>query len=114
MQLWQISQTTLDYTAESTSLRSKFKSLLVSLSMSLTTYIINFVLGYSIERLANMERHKATTYRTGSLIIKMVVSQTINTLAIYYILNLMRPFNLLGNFGLATRIINLIFFTSVA
>jgi hypothetical protein len=60
-----------------------------------------------------MERHKATTYRTGSLIIKMVVSQTINTVLIYYVLNMMRPFNLLGKFGLATRILNLIFFTAL-
>jgi hypothetical protein len=44
----------------------------------------------------------------------MVVSQTINTLVIYYILNMMRPFNMLGKFGLATRIVNLIFFTSAA
>ena len=60
-----------------------------------------------------MERHKATTYRTGSLIFKMVVSQTINTLAIYYFLSLIRPFNFLGNFGLVSRIQGLITFSGI-
>jgi hypothetical protein len=60
-----------------------------------------------------MEKHKATTYRTGSLIFKMVVSQTINTLAIYYFLSMIRPFNFLGNFGLVSRIQGLITFSGI-
>ena len=110
MEIWQISKNTDNH---NDTFANKLLGLLVSMSMSITIHFINYVLGYSIERLSNMEKHKATTYRTGSLIFKMVVSQTINTLGIYYFLSMIRPFNLLGNFGLVSRIQGLITFSGI-
>ena len=81
--------------------------------MSIATNLINYLLGYSIKTLSNMERHKAAPYRTGSLIVKTVVSQSINTVIIYYIINQLRPFNLLGNMGLGSRIQGLVGFTGI-
>jgi len=86
MQLWQIREYELSNN-DADVRKDKVRAILVSFSMSLATNAINSLLKYSIEKLSRMERHKAATYQTSTQIIKTVVSQTINTLVIYYILN---------------------------
>ena len=76
--------------------------------MSIITNIINIILSYSIEGLADMERHKTKSERTGQLIIKIVITQTINTSIIYSILYVMQPTSPLSPYGLVTKINSLV------
>lgn len=76
--------------------------------MSIITNIINIILSYSIEGLADMERHKTKSDRTGQLIIKIVITQTINTSIIYSILYMMQPLSPLSTYGLVAKINSLV------
>jgi hypothetical protein len=55
-----------------------------------------------------MERHKTKSERTGQLIIKIVITQTINTSIIYSILFVLHPSNPLGPYGLVLKINSLV------
>lgn len=105
LQFWEISEHKTKY---GDSLSDKLKSYLVTGSMAILTNIINFILGSSIEILSDMERHKTKSLRLTSLIIKMVISQFLNTAIIYSILFLMKPSNPLGTFGLVSKITSLV------
>lgn len=50
-EIWQISKNTDNH---SDTFANKLLGIIVSLSMSITIHFINYVLGYSIERLSNM------------------------------------------------------------
>lgn len=76
--------------------------------MAIITNIINFILSYSIELLSHMEKHKTKSDRLSSLILKNVVTQTINTSIIYTILYLIEPSNPLGYFGLYKKVFSLV------
>ncbi len=55
-----------------------------------------------------MEKHKTKSDRLSSLILKNVVTQTINTSIIYTILYLIEPSNPLGTFGLYKKVFSLV------
>ena len=76
--------------------------------MSILTNVINYILSYSIELLADMEKHKTKSDRTGQLILKIVITQTINTSIIYSILFLMKPVAPLSTYGIVNKINSLI------
>ena len=81
------------------------KSSMITAAMAIVTNIINFILSTSIELLSDMERHKSKTDRLASLIIKIIITQTINTAFIYYIL---LPKNPLYAKGLYSAIFDLV------
>ena len=81
--------------------------------MSILVNIINYVLSYSIEILADMERHKTKSDRTGQLIIKIVITQTINTSIIYSVLYLMKPIAPLSTYGIVAKIKSLIVISGI-
>ena len=76
--------------------------------MAILTNVINFILSYSIELLTDMEKHKTKSDRLNSLIIKIIVTQTINTAFIYYIIWLMTPSSPLGKAGLVKNVFDLV------
>jgi len=78
----------------------QIKSKLFSVFMAILTNFINFILSHSIELLANVEKHKTKSDRLTSLIFKIIVTQTINTAFVYYIIWLITPSNPLGKAGL--------------
>lgn len=55
-----------------------------------------------------MEKHKTKSDRLNSLMIKIIVTQTINTAFIYFILSLISPSNPLGKTGLVKNVFNLV------
>lgn len=86
-------------------------------AMAILTNVINFFLSYSIEILSDLEKHVTKTNRLRSLIIKTIITQTINTLFIYFILYHVNPRNPLDNFGLVSKVTSLVIisgFLSVA
>ena len=105
LQYWQ-SHTELPVNSEA--LIDKIKSNLFSVAMAILTNVINFILSYSMELLADMEKHKTKSDRLTSLIFKIIVTQTINTAFIYYIIWLMNPSNPLGKAGLVQNVFNLV------
>jgi uncharacterized membrane protein len=76
--------------------------------MAIITNVINYILSSSIEVLADMERHKTKSDRTGQLILKIVISQFLNTSIIYTILYLLKPLMPLGTYGMVNKINSLI------
>jgi len=76
--------------------------------MAVLTNIINYILSSSIEVLADMERHKTKSDRTGQLILKIVISQFLNTSIIYTILYLLKPLMPLETYGMVAKINSLI------
>lgn len=76
--------------------------------MAILTNVINYILSTSIEVLADMERHKTKSDRTGQLILKIVISQFLNTSIIYSILYLLKPMMPLGTYGMVNKINSLI------
>jgi len=76
--------------------------------MAIVTNIINFILSSSIELLSDMEKHKTKSDRLSSLIIKIIVTQTINTSFIYFILYILTPTNPLGKAGLVKNVSDLV------
>ena len=105
LQYWQ-SHTQLP--VNSTKPLDKLKSSLFSMGMAILTNIINFILSYSIQLLADMQKHKTKSERLNSLIIKIIVTQTINTSFIYFILYLIAPKNPLGKTGLVKNVFDLV------
>jgi hypothetical protein len=105
LQYW---QTHTELPVNTTAVIDKIKSSLFSVAMAILTNVINFILSYSIELLADMEKHKTKSDRLTSLIIKIIVTQTINTAFIYYIIWVMTPTNPLGKAGLVKNILDLV------
>ena len=105
LQFWEIAQSKVHV---GTSLTAKLFSYAITGLMSVLTNVINYILSYSIEKLADMERHKTKSDRTGQLVIKIVITQTINTSIIYSILYLMKPINPLSTYGLVNKIKSLV------
>jgi len=54
-----------------------------------------------------MERHITRIGRQRSLIVKSILAQSFNTIAIYIIIYLINPTNPLGQYGLAEKAISL-------
>lgn len=79
-----------------------------SFGMAIMTNVINSILSYSITLLADMERHKTKSDHLNSLVIKIIVTQTINTSFIYFILYLISPSNPLGKAGLVKNVFDLV------
>ncbi len=91
----------------------KVKTNLFSIMMALLTNVINYILGFSINLLADMEKHRSKTEKLSSLTTKIIVSQTFNTAFIYYILYLVKPSNPMGKGGLVSNIYNLVLVSGV-
>lgn len=90
-------------------LRTGQSNLLIVAIMATLMNVINFFLSYSIDILSTLERHTTKTNRLRSLLIKNIITQTINTCFIYYILHLIQPIdNPLTGFGLANKVISLV------
>lgn len=92
----------------SKALIDQIKSRLFSVAMAILTNVINFILSYSMEILADAEKYKTKSGRLSSLVIKIIVTQTINTAFIYYTLWLMSPSNPLGKTGLYKNVFDLV------
>ena len=105
LQYWQIHT---ELPVNSKALIDKIKSNLFSVAMAILTNVINFILSYSIELLADMEKHKTKSDRLNSLIIKIIVTQTINTAFIYFIIWLRTPSSPLGKAGLVNNVFDLV------
>jgi hypothetical protein len=86
----------------------------VTASTGILTTAINFFLGYVIQLLAKMEKHKTKSERLTSLVSKMIVTQTINSSFIYLILYFIQPINPLGEYGLANKIISVVIVSGFA
>jgi hypothetical protein len=80
----------------------------ISGSMAIITNVINYIIGYSVEVLADMESHKTKSERSGSLLLKIVITQTLNTSIIYSILYFIKPIDPLSTYGLVTKINSLV------
>ena len=75
--------------AYSNSIKDKIKQYAPIAIAAIVTNIINFILGFSMDVLATkLERHKAKSDRLTSLIVKNVITQTINTSLMYWIISL--------------------------
>lgn len=86
----------------------------VTASTGLLATGINFLLGYVINLLAQMEKHKTKSDRLGSLIYKTIVTQTINSSFIYLILYFIKPINPLGEYGLVNKVISVVIVSGFA
>lgn len=105
-----------EFTTGST-LKELIINTLIVASMAVLTNIINFLLSYSIEILSDLEKHITKTNRLRSLLIKNIITQTINTSFIYAILYLIYPEMPLNSFGLVSKVTSLVIvsgFISVA
>lgn len=91
-----------------------FKRYAVTASTGLLATAINFILSYTIDLLAQMEKHKTKSDRLASLIFKTIVTQTINTSFIYLILYFIQPINPLGEYGLVNKVISVVIVSGFA
>lgn len=80
----------------------------VTASTGLLATAINFLLSYTIDLLAKMEKHKTKSDRLKSLISKTIVTQTINSSFIYLILYFIQPLNPLGEYGLVNKVVSVV------
>ena len=80
----------------------------VTASTGLLATGLNLVLGYTIELLSTMERHKTKSDKLSSLIFKNIVTQSINTSVMYLILYFIQPINPLGQYGLVNKVISVV------
>lgn len=99
---------TLHTSTENTSIFELVKRYLVTASSGILTTVINFALGWTIQLLAKMEKHKTKSERLTSLVSKMIVTQTINSSFIYLILYFIMPINPLGQYGLVNKVISIV------
>lgn len=76
--------------------------------MSLLTTLINYFLTTTTYILSDAEKHQTKNDRLGHLIYKTVISQGINTVFLYYILNLFQPTNPLSSLGLVIKVLYLV------
>ena len=81
--------------------------------MSLLTTLINYFLTTTTYVLSDAEKHKTKNLRLRHLIYKTIISQGINTVFLYYILNLIQPTNPLGSLGLVIKVIYLVVISGV-
>jgi hypothetical protein len=72
--------------------------------MGLISFLINSVLGWAIYLLSDLEKHKTKNDQLRHLIIKTILSQGINSVFLYYILDLFKPANPLSSLGLVTKV----------
>jgi mannose/fructose/N-acetylgalactosamine-specific phosphotransferase system component IID len=63
---------------------------ILGLTAVLTT-LINYVISYAVQILADMEQHKTKSNRMWQLILKTIITQFLNTCIIYSILYLIKP-----------------------
>lgn len=105
LQFWQLAQA---QNHVGTSTAAIIGSYLISGSMAVLTTIINQILAYTVEILADSEKHKTKSDRVGSLILKIVISQFLNTSIIYSILYLIKPANPLSTIGIVNKVGSLI------
>lgn len=90
------------------SLTSTFGGSLFVVGMSLLTTLINYFLTTTTYVLSDAEKHKTKNDRLRHLIYKTIISQGINTVFLYYILNLFQPTNPLSSLGLVIKVIYLV------
>ena len=69
---------------------------------------INSLLYYVIVTLNRMERHKTRTDHYATFIVKLVISQFINSAMNWLIISFIYPSDMLSSTGLATKIANFI------
>ena len=105
LQFWQMAQAQAKVGA---STGAVIVSYLISGSMATLTTLINYVLAYAVEILADSEKHKTKSDRVGSLILKIVISQFLNTSIIYSILYLIKPVDPLSTYGIVSKVASLI------
>jgi hypothetical protein len=105
LQFWQMAQAQAKV---GSSTGAVIASYLISGSMATLTTLINYVLAYAVEILADSEKHKTKSDRVGSLILKIVISQFLNTSIIYSILYLIKPVDPLSTYGIVSKVASLI------
>jgi hypothetical protein len=82
--------------------------------MALITTLINIILSRSMEMLSMMEKHQTQTRRLESLILKTIITQTINTVFIYGTVYFVRPsVNILNTHGLTYQITSLVIVSGI-
>lgn len=110
LQFWQMAQSKI-HTGASTS--SKILSYLISGSQALLTTLINQIIYFVVELLSDTEKHKTKSDRVGSLILKIVISQFLNTSIIYSILYVIKPIDPLSTYGIVTKVTSLILVSGI-
>lgn len=105
LQFWQMAQSQIQVGSTTSDI---VVSYLISGSMALLTTCINYILSYAVEILADSEKHKTKSDRMGSLILKIVISQFLNTSIIYSILYLIKPVEPLSTYGIVNKVASLI------
>ena len=94
---------------EQTELKDLVVSYIFTIAMAIITNVVNFILSAVIYYLTDGERHKTKSDHTTSLIVKIVVSQFINTAIIYYILARTHPeVEVLSENGLVVKVMSLV------
>jgi hypothetical protein len=95
-------------------LQSQAKSIALTVFMALVTTIINAILSNSMVLLSVMEKHQTKTRRLKSLILKTIITQTINTVFIYGIVYIIQPSgNILSTQGLGPQITGLVLVSGI-
>jgi hypothetical protein len=88
LDFWQLAQ---NYTAVGNSFGARIGSYAMPGLMAVLTTLINYVISYAVQILADMEQHKTKSDRMWQLILKIVITQFLNTSIIYSILYLIKP-----------------------
>lgn len=81
--------------------------------MSILTTMINYALSMATYILSDAERHKTKNERLRHLIVKTIISLSINTVFLYAIVNLVRPSNPLSGLGLVTKVMYLVILSPI-
>ena len=80
--------------------------------MTALTYIINVILGISLDVLTEMERCQSKTAKMSSLLLKNVIAKFLNTTVVFFILYRMNPVDPLTSDGLSSKIMGLLTFSA--
>jgi hypothetical protein len=80
--------------------------------MVLLTYIINVILGMTLDKLTGMERCQSKTTKTSSLLLKNVIAKVLNTTVVFFILYRLNPTNPMADDVLTQRVMGLITFSA--
>lgn len=78
-----------------------------TLLIALLVYAVNYILGKVIKFLTDRERHESKTKYMISMVIKMFISQFLNTAGMYFLLSFNQGNHYLLNDGLVVQISNL-------